>query len=77
VSVERSAAIGLVAMVHVDAELSVRGEATARSRDHVVSTPLTAVASMQLDIPVVGLRPDRSYVIDMTSSTSRASGSSR
>lgn len=65
VSVERSANIGLVALVHVDAEVPVRAQVTASSGDHVVSTPLTSAADSDLEIPVVGLRPDRSYAIDI------------
>ena len=65
VTVESSANAGLVAVVTIDAESPVRASVSARSGDHVVETPSTTDAADTLEIPVVGLRSNRDYELEI------------
>lgn len=65
VSVGPSANAGLVAMVTVDAASPIRARVSARSGDHVVETPETTEAAETLEIPVVGLRSNREYELQV------------
>lgn len=63
VTVRPSPLIGLAAGLDVTASVPVQIEVTARSGDHVVELPRTAAHATEHLIPIVGLRPDRSYEI--------------
>lgn len=65
VSVAPSPHAGLVPIVSVASSDSVTARVVARSGDHVVETPSTAVAATAVSIPVVGLRSDRTYELSV------------
>lgn len=55
----------LAGVVVADADEAVRIEATATSADHTVEVPRTALARRQHRLPVVGLRADTTYDIEV------------
>ena len=65
VTIEPSANIGLVASVRIEADEAVRAQVSATSDGHVVETPLTAAATNDADVAIVGMRPDRTYALDV------------
>lgn len=65
VSIQPSPHIGLAAEVTVTADRPVTVDVTASSADHVVEVPRTAVAAVEHVIPLVGMRSESTYVIDV------------
>ena len=65
VTVEPSPYIGLAAAVTVAGSVPIQVEVTATSGDHVVEVPRTATTSAEHVIPLVGMRAERTYVIDV------------
>jgi hypothetical protein len=65
VSVQPSPLISLAAGLQVVAPVAVQLEVTARSGDHVVELPRTAAHRVEHTVPVVGLRSDRTYEIEV------------
>lgn len=55
----------LSAQVRVDAALPVRVEVTATSGEHVVEVPRTAVSATEHAIPLVGMRAERDYDVEV------------
>jgi len=64
-TVKGSANIGLVATVHIEADQLVRAQVSATSGEHRVNTQLTALADSSTEVVVVGMRPDRTYALDI------------
>ena len=64
-SVEPSPYIGLAAGVTVVADQDVRVEVTATSGDHVVEVPRTAALTSEHVVPLVGMRAEQTYAIDV------------
>lgn len=64
-SVTASPLIALAAEVSITADQPVQVEVTASSGTHVVEVPRTAEASTEHTIPLVGMRADRTYEIDI------------
>jgi arylsulfate sulfotransferase len=67
VSIEPSPYTPLAAAVSIGAELDVQVEVTATSDDHVVEVPRTAAVAAEHVIPLVGMRPDRTYAVSVES----------
>jgi hypothetical protein len=65
VSVEPSPYIGLAAGVTVSSDIPMQIEVTATSGDHVVEVPRTAVGATEHLIPLVGMRAEQTYAIDV------------
>lgn len=65
-AIEPSEAIGLAASLSVELDRPARVEVTAQSGDHVVEVPRTAALTESHAIPVVGMRPERTYEITAT-----------
>lgn len=65
VTVRPSPLIGLAVGLDITVSDRVQIEVTARSGDHVVELPRTAALATEHLIPVVGLRADRTYDIDV------------
>ena len=72
VRVESSPLAGLTARLDVAAATPVQLEVTASSGDHVVELPRTAMHASEHVVPVVGLRPDLAYDIDVLAYTDDA-----
>ncbi|MEM1333685.1 MAG: aryl-sulfate sulfotransferase [Actinomycetota bacterium] len=60
-SITPSRNIGLAASVSVEADAPVGIRLSATSGDHVVTTPATAAIADAHELPLVGMRPDRTY----------------
>jgi hypothetical protein len=57
--------VGSVAEVRIGTDVPVSAAVTARSGDHVVATPRTAGVLVGHTIPMVGLRADRTYELEI------------
>lgn len=66
VTVEPSPHISIAAMVTVTAAEPMQISLSASGADHEVAVPLTAEAATEHQIPLVGMRADDTYVIDVT-----------
>ncbi len=55
----------LAAELTIDAAMPVAVEVTATARDHVVTTPRTAAENTSHVLPLVGLRSNRDYTVDV------------
>lgn len=56
----------LAARVVVESNVAVTVQITATADDHEVATPVTAASSVAHDLPLVGMRADRDYLVAMT-----------
>jgi hypothetical protein len=65
VSVEASPHIGLAAAITVGSETPMQIEVTATSGDHVVEVPRTAATETDHLVPLIGMRAEQTYVIDV------------
>lgn len=59
----------LGALVTVDSPEAVQVQLIATSGDHVVESPLSAASDTHHELPLVGLRPDREYAVEIVSLT--------
>ena len=55
----------LAGTVTIDASVAVTAQLTATSGDHVVTTPVTAAATTSHELPLLGMRADRDYDVDV------------